>query len=591
MPTRALNFENFPQAIAKESAKEDEIVKEIKKDTADIEMSFMRNKAIFDKVVKPTFEKVAEANLVKKKRTQQMTKTDHKAVGKVLQQESKTDKPAVKHTKHAAANEAQVVKEVAEDDDVSARKPVQTNMYDGDEKMRGGATSVSNGYWGAGATDGSYYGVTVPAGLSAGQNFLAKIPGGPEMLVTVPKGVGRGQQIAVKVPPGREESLAFGDAVVHVGAAAAQREGSVRHGVKPDFVKPLGGLGEQGLYQKPSPKMSVVQEIAVEKKAAKSLMAHKKIAAPASTSMKDAKPQQLQQKTAAEKATAKAKMEAKWMSKEEALNMATGAAARPQAAEQGGFQEIEAARRKKEQAKDWKKNTAWAMREVAKQNRHLHDSTHISHDDRNGYWSEAKAKANSHILTGKTQILAFGDAVKHADISAQQREGSVRHGVKPDFVKPLGSLGSTGLAQKSSTPLAVSQEVAREKLQAFEREHAKLAANNAAKAAERQASKTARKAARTAISSKVAGKATWTTDDEDVLDKEENVFSTSEHAVDELEHKMLQKVARENAQRLREEAASGKLKGLPQVEIYLNMYYITYMYICIYISVSIYLYV
>jgi hypothetical protein len=51
-------------------------------------------------------------------------------------------------------------------------------------------------------------------------------------------------------------------------------------------------------------------------------------------------------------------------------------------------------------------------------------------------------------MQGKTQALAFGDAKVVRDASAATREGSVRHGVKPDFVKPLGNLGQTGLAAK-----------------------------------------------------------------------------------------------------------------------------------------------
>lgn len=71
---------------------------------------------------------------------------------------------------------------------------------------------------------------------------------GPEMLVTVPAGVGPGSQIAII--ESREQSLAFGDAVQFKDSAAAEREGGVRHGVKPDLVKPLGDLGETGLYEK-----------------------------------------------------------------------------------------------------------------------------------------------------------------------------------------------------------------------------------------------------------------------------------------------------------------------------------------------------
>ena len=56
-----------------------------------------------------------------------------------------------------------------------------------------------------------------------------------------------------------------------------------------------------------------------------------------------------------------------------------------------------------------------------------------------------------------TQTLAFGDAKVVKDADASAREGSVRHGVKPDFVKPLGDLGHTGLAAKPSTPVKQQQ--------------------------------------------------------------------------------------------------------------------------------------
>merc|ERR1719163_1655674 len=70
------------------------------------------------------------------------------------------------------------------------------------------------------------------------------------MLVTVPAGVGPGSHIAIVEP--RRQSLAFGDAAHFKNAAAAAREGRVRRGVEPDFVKPLGDLGETGLYEKKS---------------------------------------------------------------------------------------------------------------------------------------------------------------------------------------------------------------------------------------------------------------------------------------------------------------------------------------------------
>ncbi|EKX46325.1 hypothetical protein GUITHDRAFT_163045 [Guillardia theta CCMP2712] len=46
-------------------------------------------------------------------------------------------------------------------------------------------------------------------------------------------------------------SLAFGDASFHASKASQSKEGSVRGGVKPDFKPPLGDLGEEGLAQAP----------------------------------------------------------------------------------------------------------------------------------------------------------------------------------------------------------------------------------------------------------------------------------------------------------------------------------------------------
>ena len=74
------------------------------------------------------------------------------------------------------------------------------------------------------------------------------------MLVTVPPHSKAGAEIAIVDPQvradTREEALAFGDATRFRDAAAREREGSVRAGVKPDFSKPLGDLGETGLFEK-----------------------------------------------------------------------------------------------------------------------------------------------------------------------------------------------------------------------------------------------------------------------------------------------------------------------------------------------------
>jgi len=47
--------------------------------------------------------------------------------------------------------------------------------------------------------------------------------------------------------PLKQQQLAFGDAKFVAGANKADREGSVRGNIKPDFQKPLGDLGETGL--------------------------------------------------------------------------------------------------------------------------------------------------------------------------------------------------------------------------------------------------------------------------------------------------------------------------------------------------------
>ena len=83
------------------------------------------------------------------------------------------------------------------------------------------AARQASAYWGgAGSSQAqiheSYYGVAVPLGLSAGQQFLAEIPGGPQMLVTVPAGVGAGGEVAVQVP------AVSGDPVAARGQSLAQ---------------------------------------------------------------------------------------------------------------------------------------------------------------------------------------------------------------------------------------------------------------------------------------------------------------------------------------------------------------------------------
>jgi hypothetical protein len=131
---------------------------------------------------------------------------------------------------------------------------------------------------------------------------------GPEMLVTVPAGVGPGSHIAIIEP--REQSLAFGDAAHFKDSAAAEREGGVRHGVRPDFVKPLGDLGETGLYEK------------------------------------------------------KAGLEARWLQKEGDMRGAIAVQTRPPQVKAGTFTEIKAARKKDGLAAVLAKSEAWAARKA-----------------------------------------------------------------------------------------------------------------------------------------------------------------------------------------------------------------------------------
>jgi hypothetical protein len=172
----------------------------------------------------------------------------------------------------------------------------------------------------------------------------------------------------------KTQTLAFGDAKVVKDTAAAAREGSVRNGVKPDFEKPIGDLGEVGL---------------AKKAAAGGLL----------------RPSAMQGKT-------------------QALAFGDAKVVRDASA---------------------------AAREGSVRNGVKPDFEKPIGDL--GEVGLAKKVAAGGLLRpsamqGKTQALAFGDAKVVRDASAATREGSVRHGVKPDFVKPLGNLGQTGLAAK-----------------------------------------------------------------------------------------------------------------------------------------------
>jgi len=168
----------------------------------------------------------------------------------------------------------------------------------------------------------------------------------------------------------KEQALAFGDAKVVKGAGAAAREGSVRNGVKPDFEKPIGDLGEVGLA----------------KKAAGGV-----------------KPSAMQ-----------GKMQALAFGDAKVVKGA-GAAGREGSVRNGVKPDFE---------------------------KPIGDLGEV------GLAKKAAGGVKPSAMQGKMQVLAFGDAKVVKGAGAAGREGSVRNGVKPDFVKPLGNLGQTGLAAK-----------------------------------------------------------------------------------------------------------------------------------------------
>jgi hypothetical protein len=165
-------------------------------------------------------------------------------------------------------------------------------------------------------------------------------------------------QISAKV-----EALAFGDATMVKDADASSREGSVRNGKKPDFMKPLGDLGEVGL---------------------------------AKGAVKVLKPAAMQSKTQA---------------------LAFGDATMVKDAD---------ASSREGSVRNGKKPDFMKP---------LGDLGEV------GLAKGAVKGLKPAAMQSKTQALAFGDATMVKDSDAAAREGSVRNGVKPDFVTPLGDLG------------------------------------------------------------------------------------------------------------------------------------------------------
>ena len=187
----------------------------------------------------------------------------------------------------------------------------------------------------------------------------------------------------------RKQVLAFGDAKVVKDADAAAREGSVRNGVKPDFQKPLGDLGEVGLARKAA---AGVKPAAMKGKTQALAFGDAKV-------VKDA-----------------------------------DAAAREGSVRHG-------------KKPDFQKPL--------------------------GDLGET-GLAGAPLRVVKKQQLAFGDASFHSSADAAAREGSVRGNVKPDFKKPLGDLGETGLAAvKAKGGKKLSAAAARSELDAFYSSQAK----------------------------------------------------------------------------------------------------------------------
>ena len=71
-------------------------------------------------------------------------------------------------------------------------------------------------------------------------------------------------------------------------------------------------------------------------------------------------------------------------------------------------------------------------------------------------------ESSKHINRPGLAELKFGDASFHAAASPLAKEGSVRKGVRPDFVPPIGSLGDVGLhGSVSPQALAIKQAKSR----------------------------------------------------------------------------------------------------------------------------------
>jgi len=259
-----------------EAQKQGKYVQEMKKETEHIYKTFLQDKALFDELPKPLpkpHERPGDARPAAAPapgaHMQQSHQADsvpqtHTPTTPSAQEEQQQRwsgafirRQSVGSTESRTPSRRSVVSDPAAPDtasqsaDRAARMPAARKMEDGDQRLRGMAGGASfpltGGYWGAAAVDGTYYGVTVPSGLRAGEQFLAQIPGGPKMEVTVPQGSGAGAHIAFHRPPTGLESLAFAH-----GATVLYEKGASSSSLQ-------GGKGAP----------SVIEEVMAEKEAAR----------------------------------------------------------------------------------------------------------------------------------------------------------------------------------------------------------------------------------------------------------------------------------------------------------------------------------
>ena len=194
----------------------------------------------------------------------------------------------------------------------------------------------------------------------------------------------------------------------------------------------------------------------------------------------------------------------------------------------------------------------------------------LNGDERSGLLEASfndKLQTVREIHRAKTQVLAFGDAVVHKGSAAQQREGSVRHGVKPDFVKPLGDLGSIGLAEKPEATVQKELQAEKAKADALLHPKPKLAVQevpNKAPLAHKKEKAAQKKAAQ--LHARGVDDVGLTKNAEpknNILAQEKSSFQIAEDAYSKLEQKMFAKAKKEET--ALEHAPKPKVVSKPSV--------------------------